>query len=187
MKPKYVRIGDIKYKINTDFRVALKCNEIAQEKNIGDYERALAIIYRLFGDKGLDDKHNHDRLLELALKYLTKGEEAKESSNETITMDFKQDEGLINASFMSDYHIDLDKTEMHFWTYLDLINGLKEDCVLNRVRYIRGLDINEIESPKERKKVIELKEQFSLKREKMNLTEEQQELINKYKKLANQK
>ena len=54
--PEYVNVYDKLYKINTDFRVAIECNNIAQDKSIGDYERALAIIYKLFGEEGLNCK-----------------------------------------------------------------------------------------------------------------------------------
>ena len=37
--PEYVRIGEKKYKINTDFRIAIECQEIATDENIGDLER----------------------------------------------------------------------------------------------------------------------------------------------------
>jgi hypothetical protein len=50
-KPKYVKVDDELYEINTDFRIALECNRIAEDENIGSYERALAIIYKLFGEK----------------------------------------------------------------------------------------------------------------------------------------
>lgn len=49
--PQYVKVDDKLYKINTDFRVALECNNIAEDTTIEDYERALAIIYKLFGEK----------------------------------------------------------------------------------------------------------------------------------------
>ena len=68
--PEFVKIGDKRYKINTDFRIAIKCNEISMDENIGDYERLLAIIYLLFGDEGLEDEMNHEKLLELGIKYL---------------------------------------------------------------------------------------------------------------------
>ena len=42
--PEYVKVGDKKYKINTDFRVAIECNNIAQDDSIGNTERPLAII-----------------------------------------------------------------------------------------------------------------------------------------------
>ena len=69
-KPEYVKVDDKLYKINTDFRVAIECNKIAMDKKIGDTERALAIIYKLFGEDGLDcTKIN--KLLELGLKYIS--------------------------------------------------------------------------------------------------------------------
>ena len=49
--PQYVKVDNELYKINTDFRVALECNQIALDTKINDYERALAIIYKLFGEK----------------------------------------------------------------------------------------------------------------------------------------
>lgn len=49
--PQYVKVDDKLYKINTDFRIALECNNIAEDTSIGEYERALAIIYKLFGEK----------------------------------------------------------------------------------------------------------------------------------------
>ena len=48
--PEYAEINDKKYKINTDFRVAIECQNIATDESISDYERALAIIYKLFHD-----------------------------------------------------------------------------------------------------------------------------------------
>ena len=79
--PKYVKIGEKKYKINTDFRVAIECQEIALDDSIGDFERALAIIYKLFGDNGLDDSNNYEKLLELAQKYLSCGKEVNDNSS----------------------------------------------------------------------------------------------------------
>ena len=64
--PEYVKIDDKKYKINTDFRVALRCNEIAQDDTISDTERALAIIYLLFGDEGYDDKKKSSAIIEIS-------------------------------------------------------------------------------------------------------------------------
>ena len=64
--PEYVKVGDNKYKINTDFRVAIECNRIARDKSIKDLERALAIIYKLFGEAGLDCKEQA-KLLELGI------------------------------------------------------------------------------------------------------------------------
>ena len=53
MYPEYVEVEGKLYKINTDFRIAIKCNKIAEDETIGDYERVLAILYTLYGEEGI--------------------------------------------------------------------------------------------------------------------------------------
>ncbi len=183
MKPEFAKVNDKNYKINTDFRVALQCNDIAEDETIGEYEKALAVIYKLFGDEGLKDKHNHNKLLELGLKYLLCGKEGGPAISDKPNMCFKQDWGYIVASFRSVYHIDLDKEEMHFWTFYDLLNGLTEDCVLNRVRYIRDYDISDIKDAKERNEWAKKKKLFELKTDK-KITTEQEQSAKQFLKLA---
>jgi hypothetical protein len=48
MKPEYVKIDNKQYKINTDYKIALECNKIALDLSIGEYEKALAVIFKLF-------------------------------------------------------------------------------------------------------------------------------------------
>ena len=190
--PKYVKIGEKKYKINTDFRVAIECQEIALDDSIGDFERALAIIYKLFGDDGLDDSNNYEKLLELAQKYLSCGKEIDSKTNEEPDMDFIQDMDYIEASFMSDYNIDLANTEMHWYKFYNLINGLSNSemgncCVLNRIRNLRTFDTKDIKDPKELAKINEAKKQVALKKKevKKELTYEQKRNIdNFYKKIG---
>lgn len=175
--PEYVEIKNHKYKINTDFRVALKCNEIATDDNIGDFERSLAIIYLLFGEEGLNNREDREDLLDLAIKYLSCGKPL-EKSNEDPDMDYKQDMDYIEASFMSDYHIDLATTQMHWWKFNKLINGLSNSelgncCILNRVRNIRNFDTSKIDDPKERKRIEEAKRSVALKKAEPKLTDEQ--------------
>lgn len=170
--PQYAKIGDKKYKINTSYKVALKCNDVALDDDIGDYEKTLAIIYLLFGDEGLADKQNYDRLLDLAYKYLSCGEEP-EKTNDEPDMSFKQDFGLIKASFMSDYGIDITKQDLDWYDFNMYLNGLKEDCILNRIRSLRTLDVSTIKDNKERQSIIKSKKRFALKKKEPKLTDEQ--------------
>ena len=167
--PKFVEIEDKKYKINTDFRVAIECNKVAEDETIGDYERSLAVIYLLFGDEGIDTPQHYKKLLELAKKYLSCGKELKDNINEKPDMDYIQDMDFIEASFMSDYHMDLSEENMHWWKFFNLLNGLSNSelgnsCVLNRIRNLRNMNPNDIKDKKERDKLIKLQEQFALKK-----------------------
>ena len=184
--PEYVKVNDKKYKINTDFRVAIECNEIANDETISDFVRALAIIYKLFGDDGINDTDNYEKLLELAQKYLSCGKEVVDN-NEEPDMDFIQDMDYIETSFMSDYSIDLANTEMHWWKFYNLMNGLSNSemgncCVLNRVRNLRTYDTKDIKDQKELERIKKAKEQVALKKKIVNkkLTNEQQNNINAF-------
>lgn len=185
--PKYAEVNNKMYKINTDFRVAIKCNEIAEDESIGDYERALAIIYMLFGEEALYDNENHVGLLEKAQKFLCCGKELEET-NDKPDMDFVEDYDFIEASFMSDFKIDLENTEMHWWKFMRLMNGLSNSdmgncCVLNNIRNLRNMDASKIKDEKERRKVVEAQERFALKRNEKKFTKEQQDSIDKFNKL----
>ena len=181
MKPEYVKVGNKKYKINTDFRVGLECNRIAEDETISDYERAKAIIYKLFGNDGYNDKFNHEVLIELSIKYLSRGDENK-TSNREPNMDFEQDRGRINSSFFSVYGLrDIWGIDyMHLYDFYDYLNGLTEDCALNYARYVRDFDMSSITDSKELKLWKERKEEVALKKKTTKLKDEEINKINKF-------
>lgn len=186
--PEYVEVNGKKYKLNTDFRVAIDCEEIARNTTIDDEERVFAIIYKLYGEKGLKDLDNHNKLLELAKIYLGCGKEYQET-NEKPDMDFKQDYGLIWASFISDYNgMDIDKENLHWWRFNEMVNGLScselgNCCLLNKVRNIRNKKLSEIKDSKERQQVRKLQEMWTLK--KQQKTKPTKEQLNNAKEFLN--
>lgn len=186
--PEYVKINNVKYKINTDFRVAIECNNIAMDDSIGEYEKSLAIIYKLFGDKGLEDFPNHAKLLELGQRYLRLDEEIEDTKEEQ-NMDFIQDKHYIRSSFIQDYKYNPYELEyLHWWDFYHDLNGLSNSefgncCVLNRVRNLRTYDVSQIKDKKEREKIIKAKKQVALKKQEVKLTKEQEESITRFKEL----
>lgn len=188
--PEYAEVNGRRYKINTDFRYAIECNKIAQDSTIGDYERALGIIETLFGDEGLNVQGNYKGLLEVAKTYLSCGKQIKVEDEKEPDMDYEQDMDLIEASFTSDYGIDLSTTEMHWWKFYNLMNGLScselgNCCVLNRVRNIRNMDLKDIKDPKVKKELRKQKEIWALKKEykEQGYTEEQIKNMNRFDEL----
>lgn len=189
--PEYVKVNNREYKINTDFRIAIKCDKIARDETINDYERGLAVICVLYEEKAIEDAVNdvevHKKLLELAQKYLACGEEVVEKGkDEDMDMDFEQDMPYIEASFQSDFGISLEDNKMHWWKFSNLLNGLSNSelgncCVLNRVRNLRNFDIKKIKDAKERQKMIKAKEMVALKKKsKKKYTQEEQNNINDF-------
>lgn len=184
--PQYVKVDDKLYKINTDFRIALECNKIAEDESIGNLERAMAIIYKLFGKEGLDCE-NQNRLLELGMKYLLLGrkqEDFKNDSHDKYELDFNKCIGLIKASFKFDYKYDPYELEyLHWYDFYNDLESLSTSefgncCILNRIVSILEQEPKEIKDSKQRKKIIDaqklLKEKYCKKQEK-EMTKEQEE------------
>ena len=184
--PEYVKVDDKLYKINTDFRVAIECNNIAQDKSIGDYERALAIIYKLFGEEGLNCE-NQNKLLELATQYLSLGNTKKPLKNEPHDkneLDYSKCVGLIQSSFKFDYKYNPYELDYLHWYdfYNDLANLSTSEfgncCILNRIVSLLNQDVSKIKDSKDKKKILEaqkeLREKYCVTEQK-EMTKEQEE------------
>lgn len=176
--PKHVTIDGVKYPINTDFRVALKCFDIINDENISDTERTYAVVYKLFGLIPKDEDMHI--FVEKVEKYLGCGETQEQHKERKKDMDFEQDFKYLVASFMSDYHINLVESDMHWYQFINLIQGFTENSVMNRVRDLRNYDLSEVKDQKQRNKIIKAQESVTLKTE---LTQEEQEAIDEFESL----
>ena len=179
--PEYVEVNGKQYKINTDFRVAIECNRIAEDETINDYERVLGVLCTLFGEDGINEPRHYETLLKWALKYLSGGVETK-NKYEKPDIDLIEDKKYIVSSFKYDYKYNPYEMEYLSWEdfYNDLSNLSNSEfgncCILNRVRQLRNFDVSKIKDQKEKQKIIEAKKMVELKKykkPKKPLTEEQ--------------
>ena len=184
---KKIKIGDIIYTPNLDFRVAIKCNQIAEDETISKYERPLAIIYLVYGDLGLKHEEHYEKLLKWYMNYLKCGKDLQDG-NEKKDMDYEEDKGLIESSFKYDYKYNPYNMEFLSWEeFFNDLNNLSNSelgdcCVLNRVRNLRNYDVSKIKDQKEKQKIIKAKQQVALKKNKVKkqATEKQKESARKF-------
>lgn len=195
--PQYVKIDDELYKINTDFRVAIECNKIARDATIGDYERGMAIIYKLFGEHGLNCTRM-DKLIKLGVKYISLPANKENADNndfdEPFELDFEKCKGLIRSSFKFDYKYD--PYELDYLHWYDFYNDLEnlstsefgECCILNRVIAILHEDVSKIKDNKQREQIIktqeELKRKYCVQKEVVLTEEQEKSAIEFYRKLG---
>ena len=182
---KKIQIDDVVYEVNTDFRVAIECDRIARDKTISDYERALAIIYTLFGN--IDHPEHYEKLMNWGLNYLSLGKEKTDSREPD--MDLTKDKGLIASSFKFDYNYNPYNMKYLSWEefYTDLDNltsnaELGNCCALNRARYWRNFDISKVKDAQERADIMKIKEYYALEKDEPEvvLTEEQQKSVDEF-------
>lgn len=175
--PQYIEINGKEHKINTDFRVALKCFEVMEDENIDDIERTLTIHWLLFGDIFQCD---WEEVNEKISRYLSCGQEVKQEENEKRDMDLLEDRKYINSSFMSDYRIDLNNIEyLHWYQFMELLGGLTENCILSHVRDIRTRSLKGLKG-KARQDLENAKRKVALKPKKQRMTKEEEDAWNKF-------
>jgi len=155
--PELITVDGKDYEINTDFKYALACFRCINDPDISDTERGYGVIGILYKQ----EPPNLQEALHMAIKYLQCGKDRPQEEKQP-DMDFDYDENYIKASFMSDYRIDLDNIHMHWWKFCNLLQGLTDDCILNRVRDIRNYDISSVKDVKSREKVIRAKRDVAL-------------------------
>lgn len=165
--PTHAEIEGELYELNTDYRYALECFKIIDSTSISDIERAIAVVSILFGREDengniINIPENLNIALEKAAIFLSCGKENKDIKEIKRDMDFEYDKEFIRASFMSDYSIDLSNRELHFWQFCELISGLTENSILNRVRDLRNTDLSDYKDSKTRTKIEEAMKRVAL-------------------------
>lgn len=178
--PSKVEVDGIVIPIDTSFKTALRCLELADDTSISDEERALGLIYLLCDDI---PKVNLNKLIKVLQKYLHCGDDTRKPPQKK-DMDFKQDEKYILSSFIYDYGIDLESTDMHWWKFIDLLNGLSSECILSRIRDIRTMDISIYKDPKTRSRLLQARAQVALKHVP---NKEEQEIIDEFERQLSNK
>lgn len=190
--PQAIEVDGRRFPINTSYQTAVRCYEIVQDEAVTDAERGAIVMLLLLGDIPQDlSVDGMKRLQELLVKYLQCGKEPEQirEMDEILTerepdLDYTYDMGLIIASFISDYKIDLSEPEnetMHWWKFIDLLNGLSPKSALNRVREIRNKDLGDYkDNPKAMEELIQAKRLVALPEK---ITESEQEALDEFDRL----
>lgn len=184
-----IQVENTIYEVDDDFRTAIRCNQIAEDETIGDFERALGVLVTLFGEKAIDNTKHYEKLLKWAKKYLSCGNE-NISIEQEPTMDYIQDEKYIKSSFKYDYGYNPYEMEHLSWEefYNDLNNLSNSEfgncCILNRIIQIRTYDVSKVQDAQERDKILKAKQMVALKKKKkeveIELTEDQQKSVDEF-------
>lgn len=97
-----------------------------------------------------------------AIKYLQRGIDTQEQKMRKADMDLNKDIRYIATSIETQYHLDIREKDIHFWHFIDLIEGLT-NTLLNHIRDIRNADLNDYNKDfKKKKALIDLKNHYAL-------------------------
>lgn len=159
--PEALLVGDTEYEINTGYEYALACLACINDPELGDTERAYGVIDILYKDPQPEDLVEAVRM---AVKFLQLGKDGQAPRTARAPdMDYEADMHYIRASFRSDYKLDLGRMpELHWWEFMELLQGLTDDCILNRIRDLRNYDLSTVKDPKTRSRIIQAQREVAL-------------------------
>ncbi len=149
------------YPIDTDFRTGIQISQCMEDTEFKEQERLAYALSMLFYDE--NNRPDMMEAIEGLTWYLTgyNHDKHKKSSEKKKTLDFDVDQWRIYSAFKSQYAIDLNKAELHWFEFMGLLSNLKE-CAFTRVMDIREQKIDPKMGKKEQKALQEAKKIYSL-------------------------
>lgn len=168
--------------INGDFRVGLQIFEASNDDDLSDYEK-LEVCASLLFKEAVDAETAGE-----GIKWFLNGwchDKHKSSSSDNV-MDFDVDQGRIYSAFLSQYRIDLNCTDMHFWKFMYLLTNL-EECMFTRVIDIRSKKLTSKMSAEEREMYAEAKKTYRITKETEQTQEDklaEEEAVAEFRKMA---
>lgn len=151
------------YELNTDFRIGIMMTLATSDNRLNEKERTRAIINLLFKN---DCPNSLDECIE-CIQWFFNGwshDHFKSKKTESNPMDFNIDQGRIYSAFLSQYDIDLNREDMHFWKFMILLTNL-EECSFTRVVDIRTKKLTGKMSKDEIKHYTEYKKTYAISKE----------------------
>lgn len=166
--PESVEIDDIKYKINTDFRIGILFTLLIQDNTVTDMEK-IEIALNLYYP---EIPHDPLKAIEKILWFYRCGQESPSSNQQVQTetsayqqaiYSFEHDAEYIYAAFLDQYGIDLQDIEhLHWWKFRALFKGLKEDNLIVKIMGYRAIKIDDNMTDSEKKFYRRMKKIYAL-------------------------
>ena len=168
--PTSTTINGKEYEFNSDFRNSIYFSIIMQDDSLSEEEKlykALEIYYPIIPT-------DIEKALEYIYWFYSKGKVEEDNSkkvkegkklfkrNNNRAYDFEVDSDLIFTAFMSQYGINLNRENLHWWEFMALFNSLNDDNEIVKIMNYRTINVNSIEDKKERKLYNDLQQYYSL-------------------------
>ena len=174
-------IDNRKYEFNSDFRTSILFCLLMQDEELTEEEKILQGLQLYYPEI----PNNKEEAYKKILFFYSRGKEDNAETkvkqgkrifkrNSNRAFDFEEDADLIFSAFMTQYSINLNRDNLHWWEFMSLFNSLKDDNEIVKIMNYRTIDVNTIEDKKERKMYKQLQDYYSLEN---TMTMEEKQLL----------
>lgn len=172
------------YPIDTDFQTGIMISQCLTDDSLSDLEKFYVAAWLLFPTDSRPDNAGIGKAINWYMTDFLHDNYPEKKRNDVV-MDWDIDQWRIYAAFWAQYHIDLNRTRMHWFQFMGLLTNL-EECAFTRVMDIRQKEITSKMSPEEKKVYRNAKKIYEIKPPNdESITPEEQARINDFMKYAN--
>lgn len=159
--PTSVTVDGKAYPINTDFRVWAEICECLQNNKFSYEEKVLKLLCEAY-TKELPP--SFDSAVHALLEFMALGNNGRSSEGGACKkiIDYSLDEGLIYAGFMQQYGIDLYTKDLHWWSFINLLNSLDENTAFMKIIGYRSMDCESIKNKELKRFYRKMKNKYRL-------------------------
>lgn len=166
--PMSVMVHGKTVRIRTDFRDYIRLLDMLKDKDVKPMDKLL-ILREYFLDDIEITQFSIDALCDFMSADFSDGEASQTGTGRRKNLfSFSIDYPYILSAFLRDYGIDLiDIKYLHWWKFRMLFDGLSEDNEIKKRIMYRGMNLDEIKDPEERKRIRKIQKVIELKQEEL--------------------
>ncbi len=135
----------LQYRVKTSYKQVLKLFKAMQDPQLTESEQNALTIMLFFDEPKAQDL---PQLIKFVSWYLSRGKESPEQASALCgkkkqkprTFDLLIDENLIYCAFLQVYGIDLLEQDLHWWVFMELVDGLPDGTRLSEIMKLRGME-----------------------------------------------
>lgn len=159
--PSSVIVEGKAYVINTDFRLWAKICGYLESENFSYEEKILKLLCEAYTE---ELPPHLDSAVYALLEFMMQGKKMGSSNGGACEkiLDFSLDEGLIYAGFMQQYGIDLYTQNLHWWSFINLLNSLDENTAFMKIIGYRSVNCEAIKNKELKRFYRKMKNKYRL-------------------------
>lgn len=163
--PEGIEIDGSFYGIRHDFRIWIMFELLMQDRLLSDSEKAAAALKLCYKEVPKNFKAAIDGILwfySCSKPPKAKTSNAEDGSSVKAIYCFEQDDDYIYAAFLSQYGIDLQDADLHWWKFKALFKALGEDNQIVKIMGYRAMTIDGRMSDEQKRYYLQMKELYAL-------------------------
>lgn len=142
--PVSVDVGGISYSINTSFKKSIAFEMLMLDPEIPEHSKTLTALYLYYPQIPND----LDEAVQKMLWFYRCGDDSESQHKRNraggkadLIYSFEHDDLYIYAAFLEQYGIDLCETDLHWWKFRAMFQGLNDHTEIKKIMGYRAIEI----------------------------------------------